>query len=130
MPDIAELIKSYMEDTTYQSHSEYTYNYRVEQVGENDYEVYIVNSFAEIVYSFIDVQDASDDFEPEENEEYGPYYSAIIKLKSCVIHGFEANGETDYYLDKLNHYIECCELVADILDDVDTYIDDRRTYFS
>lgn len=130
MADIKEIIKTYVEDKTYVSHSEFTYNYRVEQVGDNDYEVYIVNSFATLVYSFNDVQDNSDEFDPEEIEKYGRQYSAIVGFESCVIDQFVADSVTEYYLDKLNIYIERCELVAQIMHNIDTYTDDRRTYFS
>lgn len=122
MSIISAAIKDYMEDITYQSHSEFTYNYRVEQVGENDYEVYIINSFADIIYSFSDVREEMDD-------ESG-YYSAIVNLVSCKITPFEVDGDTDYYVDKLNKYIERCELVSNILDEVEVYLDpEKRTTF-
>jgi len=122
MSVISAAIKDYMEGITYQSHSEFTYNYRVEQVGENDYEVYIINSFADIIYVFSDVREEMDD-------ESG-YYSAIVNLVSCKIIPFEVDGDTDYYVDKLNKYIERCELVSNILDKVDVYLDpEKRTTF-
>lgn len=114
--DIKDLIKGYMEDTTYQGSSEFTYNYRVEQVSDTDYEVYIVNSFADIIYSFSDVMQDEDG------------YSAIVRFVSCKINGFEV-GDVNGYLDNLEKYIERCEIVAGILDSVDTWLDDTRTYF-
>lgn len=122
MSIISTTILDYIEDITYQPYSEFTYNYRVEQVGENDYEVYIVNSFADIIYAFSDVKE-------EMGEEAG-YYSAVVNLVSCKIIPFEVDGDTDYYLDKLNRYIERCELVSHILDSVDVYLDpEERTIF-
>lgn len=123
MDNVKTAIKEYMEDITYQSHSHFTYNYRVEQVTENEYEIYIINSFAEIIYAFTDVRE--EDYELEEHN-----YSAIIDFVSCKITPYEADSDTSYYLDGLNRYIEDCELVARVLDSVDVYYDkNRRTYF-
>jgi len=127
MKDIKEAIKSYMEDTTYQSSSDFDFEYRVEQTRNNDYEVYIESSFATIIYTFIDVQDVKDQYEDIGDE---PVYSAIIDFVSCNIEPFHADSNTNYYLDELNHYIRKCELVASMMDCVDTYFDDRRTVFS
>jgi len=123
MSNIQEMIKEYIEGITYQSHSEFTYNYRVEQVGDNDYEVYIINSFAEIIYIFKDVVE-----EAYEGDDVG--YSAYVDFLSCKIVPFEADIDTKYYLDKLNKYIERCGLVSRILDSVDVPADPlERTYF-
>lgn len=116
MENIKELIKDYAEDIT-GAHKN-TFNYRVEQVGENNYGLYIINSFADIEYSFSDVQEDEDG------------YSAIVDMVYCKINeSFSANSDTDYYVDGLNRYIENCEIVADILDSIDVYRDGTRTYF-
>lgn len=117
MADIKEMIKNYMEEKMYQSNSEYTYNFRVEQVDDYTYGVYIINSFADIEYSFSDVQEDEDG------------YSAIIDFVYCKINGFTVTSETDYYVDKLDKYMKSCEIVYEMLNSVDTYFDDRRTYF-
>lgn len=117
MADIKEMIKNYMEEKMYQSNSEYTYNFRVEQVDDYTYGVYIINSFADIEYSFSDVQEDEDG------------YSAIIDFVYCKINGFTVTSETDYYVDKLDKYMKSCEIVYEMLNSVDTYFDDHRTYF-
>lgn len=116
MESIKELIKDYAEGIT-GAHNN-TFNYRVEQVGENNYGLYIINSFADIEYSFSDVQEDEDG------------YSAIVRMVYCKINeGFYADDETQYYVDALNRYIDECKIVADILDSIDVYADDTRTYF-
>ena len=120
---IEEAIKEYIETLTYQPVSEFTYNYRVEDIGNNCYEVYIVNSFADIVYTFEDVR-------PEEYEDGDSGYSAIVDFAYCKIAPFEADSNTEYFVDKLNKYIERCEIVSRILDSVDIPADpEERTYF-
>lgn len=115
MQTIETLIQEYMENQMYQSNSEYTYNFRVSAFDNNTYAVDIINSFAEIEYLFSDVQQDEDG------------YSAIIEFGYCKINGFTANNE--YYADQLDRYINRCELVYNMLSSVDTYFDDRRTYF-
>lgn len=123
MEDVKTAINDFMEELTYKPYNNFTYNYRVEQVADNEYEVYIVNSFATIIYSFADVRE--EDYELEEHN-----YSAIVDFISCKITPFEADSDTLYYLDGLNRYIEDCELVSKILDSVDVYLDrEKRTYF-
>ena len=125
MADIKTVIKDYMEQITYQPDHNYTYNHRVEEVP-GGYEVYIINSFAEIIYSFEDVRE-----EGYDDEEGKMEYSAVVDFVSCKITPYEANYDTQYYVDQLSGYIENCELVKRILDSVDDWSDpERRTYFS
>jgi hypothetical protein len=122
MATIKEAIKDFIEERTYQPSNEFTYNFRVEE-SNGGYEAIIINSFAEIIYAFSDVRD-----EVYDDGEDG--YSAIVDFVSCKITPFEADADTQYYVDKLNKYIERCEIVSNILDKIDVYSDpEERTYF-
>lgn len=130
MANVKDIIKEFVEERTYQSRSNFTFNYRVEQVGDNDYEVYIINSYAEVIYLFADVTDDTDQYTDPRDAEYAPFYSAKVSLVSCKIYGFEADEETSYYLDGLRRYMEQCEMVEYILDSIPTYFDPEvRTNF-
>lgn len=119
MPDVTELIKEYMEDQTYQPLSYFDFEYEVRQVNGSDYEVYITDDIAEIIYIFKDVK--------YEDEDSG--YSAYIDFISCKIESFEADIN-DYYVTKLTKYIEKCDLVCKILDSIDVFYNpEDRTYF-
>lgn len=119
---VEEAIKSYIENITYKPYDDFTYNYRVEKISDDNYEVYIINSFAEIIYTFEDVK--------SEEYELGWGYSAIVGFSYCKITPFEADSNTEYFVDKLNKYIERCELVSSILDSVDVSLNpDERVYF-
>lgn len=125
MASISEVIKSRVEDISYQSHSKFTYNYRVEEEEPGVYFVYIINSFADIVYIFRDVR------EEEVDEDGTVLYSALIDFYSCKITPFEASIDTDYYADRLSSYIEQCELVYDILNSIEVPADPtERIYLS
>ena len=122
MDNIRKAIQDYFEERTYSGSSEFTYNYRVEEVSEG-YEVYIVNSFATIIYSITDV--IEEEYEGGEMD-----YSGIVDFISCEITPFTADTNTEYPLDQLRKYIKRCELVANILDSIDVYYDpNTRTYF-
>lgn len=116
MIGIKEAIKDYVEGTTHAERN--TFNYRVEQVNDDTYGVYIINSFADIEYMFYGVQRDADG------------YSAEVELVYCkILQGFYADSNTDYYVDALNRYIEDCKTVANILDSIEVYGDGTRTYF-
>ena len=122
MSNIKEAIKDYFEARTYSSSSEFTYNYRVEEVS-GGYEVYIVNSFATIIYFITDILE--EEYEGSEID-----YSGIVDFISCEITPFTADTNTEYYVDQLRKYIKRCELVANILNSIDVYDDpNERIYF-
>ena len=117
--DYLDVIKDYFEAETYSSGS--PFSCRVEDIGDNNYQVYFICSGAEIVYDVFDFR--------EDIDEGDSYYSAIIKLNHVSVDGFEADVNTDYYLDVFRKYQELCEDVESILDDINTYFDDKRTEF-